>query len=141
MPASRVSVVCPMFFVDDKREAFVDEWCFFCASGKLDGAVLDFHLYFFGSWANEQDHGSVCEQVEREAAEIGVSVPSSVVGEWSVAFMTEMDEPCQDIGRMQQFLQVQQEAYATHVTHGDFFWNWIDTALGWSRQACYLAAP
>jgi hypothetical protein len=135
MCASRVSVVCPMYLLPSKanREAFLDEWFPLCADGKLDGAVIDFHPYFFGPWARESTHGNVREQARREAERIIGKVPSSMCGEWSAAFHGNTDER-----RMNHFLEAQQDTYAKHSTHGDFYWNWSDGCKGWSRKAGYL---
>eukprot|EP00929_Paragymnodinium_shiwhaense_P113457 TRINITY_DN81749_c0_g1_i1.p1 TRINITY_DN81749_c0_g1~~TRINITY_DN81749_c0_g1_i1.p1 ORF type:complete len:489 (-),score=80.39 TRINITY_DN81749_c0_g1_i1:304-1770(-) len=131
MPAERVSVVCPLYFQGDKKEKFLDEWMLLCTQSKtLDGAVLDFHLYFFGDWACENRHGSVHEQARKAAEELSTRIPAAVVGEWSAPFYK-----CGKKARMSEFLQVQQQLYTEHATHGDFYWNWVDGAFGWSRQA------
>lgn len=141
MLAARVSVVCPLYFFSPQKEQFLDEWMNLCThSKKLDGAVLDFHYYFFGDWANEDANGRVHEQARRLADELG-SIPSAVVGEWSVPFNHRQGMNCRDKGELDAFLRVQQELYAKHATHGDFYWNWIDGCPGWSRQAMYFSPP
>mmetsp|Transcript_22954 Transcript_22954/g.37991 ORF Transcript_22954/g.37991 Transcript_22954/m.37991 type:complete len:446 (+) Transcript_22954:1-1338(+) len=145
MPPERVSVVCPCYFEGAKRRVFLESWRQACAAGELDGAVLDFHPYFFLPSSNEVTQGLISEQSLHEAQSWDL-VPSAVVGEFSAAFHTFKGEPCCDKtpeGRelLNEFLVVQQDAYSQHATHGHFYWTWADNAVGWSRQAAFFDGP
>mmetsp|Transcript_27897 Transcript_27897/g.85165 ORF Transcript_27897/g.85165 Transcript_27897/m.85165 type:complete len:588 (+) Transcript_27897:192-1955(+) len=145
MTPERVAVVCPCHYIGVARRVFLEAWRESMAAGELDGAVLDFHPYFFDPTANEVTQGLVSDQARREAEVLDL-VPAAVVGEFSAAFHTFKGEPCEDKspeGRalLNEFLRVQQEAYSLKATHGHFYWNWSDGAVGWSRQAAYLDGP
>ena len=135
-----------MLFIEGERKAeFLNAWLPLCASRELDGAVLDFHFYFFGSWVcvdhehNEPDHGSIRNQImdcKRDLA----AVPAAVVGEWSAAVygVSESSEGSRDL--LNEYLRLQQNTYRD-ATHGHFYWNWSDSCFGWSRQASFFDGP
>lgn len=141
MRAERVVVVCPCWYVQDSiaEREFLALWNEHCLAGLLDGTVLDFHLYFFGDWANERDYGPVVEQAEKTAKRLA-RIPHAVVGEFSAAAETAPGHRLSDPTALSVFVKKQQDAYARHATHGCFFWTWrCGPPIGWSRCASYLS--
>lgn len=137
MRANSVTIVCPCYYQGANKAEFLDRWRRACVDGELDNCALDFHMYFFGDWANERDHGPVTKQVQSAVAELS-AIPLAVVGEWSVAAMKAPGQPLEDATAINDFMQVQYQAYSRHASHGSFFWTWLDSSRHWCRQAAYL---
>jgi glucan 1,3-beta-glucosidase len=106
-------------------------WNGFMPAPKYKNVYLDLHIYQCFSeseraWSTDKHIQQTCE--DRDRKQIAQQTLPVLVGEWSLAWKSEMHagEPYPDSGQrdfMRRFFLAQADSYSRPASHGYFFWT------------------